>query len=163
MSTLKSSLEALAASFAAEVVRSIQKTSLQELLGEVAETRARRNQDSSSSTRLHETSVADETLAPRAPMSAVLRTGRLRRRSADDIAATLGRIVTLLKQNPAGLRAEEIRKQLDLLAKEMPRPLAEGLSASVLRKKGQKRATVYFSAGGGASGVGETLKAARKK
>ena len=35
-------------------------------------------------------------------------------------------------------------------AKELPRPLAEGLQAKALRKKGQKRATVYFATGAAA-------------
>jgi hypothetical protein len=92
----------------------------------------------------------------------VLKRGRLKRRSADDIAATLGNIVTLLKAHPAGLRAEQIRKDLDMLAKELPRPLAEGLASKALRKKGQKRATVYF-AGSAAPAASEAPKVTRKK
>jgi hypothetical protein len=59
----------------------------------------------------------------------------------------LNSIVSLLKQHSSGLRAEQIRKQLSMQAKELPRPLAEGLQAKALRKKGQKRATVYFATG----------------
>jgi hypothetical protein len=92
----------------------------------------------------------------------VLKRGRLKRRSADDIAATLGNIVALLKAHPSGLRAEQIRKELDMLAKELPRPLAEGLASKALRKKGQKRATVYF-AGGAAPAASEAPKVTRKK
>jgi hypothetical protein len=154
MSALKSSLQSLAVSFAEEVVRAIQGASLQELLGEVSGTRTRRSAPPTSSA-----SVASDTRAPRT--SPPLRRGRLKRRSAQDIAATLDSIVSLLKQNAAGLRAEQIRKELNMLAKELPRPLAEGLDAKVLRKKGQKRATVYFVAGAGP--MADSPKVAKKK
>jgi hypothetical protein len=42
------------------------------------------------------------------------------------------------------MRAEEIRSSLNVEAKELPRPLAEGLSNGSLKKSGQKRATTYF-------------------
>jgi|SRR5450432_4243620 len=155
MSTLKSSLQSLAATFAAEVVRAIRGASLQEILGEVAGTRARHSAPAASA-------AEPAARAPRSPAAAVGRRGRLKRRSADDIASTLGRIVTLLKTKPAGLRAEQIRKELDMLAKELPRPLAEGLAAKALRKKGQKRATVYF-AGGAAAPTSEAPRVTRKK
>ncbi len=60
----------------------------------------------------------------------------------------VGTIVSLLKANPTGLRAEEIRAKLGLQAKELPRPLKEGLEAGSLSKTGQKRATTYFAGGG---------------
>jgi hypothetical protein len=161
MSALKSSLQSLAASFAEDVVRAIQGASLQELLGEVAGSRARHAKPAGSN---GSAAIADAPAAraPRGP--APLKRGRLKRRSAQDIAATLDGIVSLLKQNSAGLRAEQIRKHLNLLAKELPRPLSEGLEAKVLRKKGQKRATVYFVAGAGAGATSaEAPKVTRKK
>jgi hypothetical protein len=148
MSALKSSLQSLAASFAEDVVRAIQGASLQELLGEVAGSRARRGATAPAAAAAP-ASEPDGARPTRTP--ALSRKGRLKRRSADDIAATLGSIVSLLKQHPAGLRAEEIRTHLGMLAKELPRPLAEGLASKALRKKGQKRATVYFAAGSAAS------------
>jgi hypothetical protein len=156
MSTLKSSLQSLAATFAEEVVRAIRGASLQELLGEVAVTRARHAAGASPM------AAEPAPRGPRAAGAAVLKRGRLKRRSADDIATTLGRIVTLLKAHSAGLRAEQIRKELDMLAKELPRPLAEGLASKALRKKGQKRATVYF-AGGAAPAAEAAPRVTRKK
>jgi hypothetical protein len=154
MSALKSSLQFLAASFAEDVVRAIQGASLQELLGEMAPARGRSVPRSRvpASTRAH---AHESNGSGGAGLSAVrtrrsralTRRGRLKRRSAEDIADTLGSIVSLLKRHASGLRAEEIRKQLSMQAKELPRPLAEGLQAKALRKKGQKRATVYFAAG----------------
>jgi hypothetical protein len=156
MSALKSSLQSLAASFAEDVVRAIQGASLQELLGEVAghsgRTAARAAITSMPRTPAS-TSNGVSNAPARAPRSATTSRGRLKRRSADDIAATLGSIVSLLKQHSTGLRAEQIRKQLNMQAKELPRPLAEGLQAKALRKKGQKRATVYFTTGAAVPGA----------
>jgi hypothetical protein len=70
--------------------------------------------------------------------------GRLPRRSADEIASTLNKVVLLAKTQKQGLRAEEIRSKLGLLPKEMPRILKDGISSKKLTSKGQKRATTYF-------------------
>jgi hypothetical protein len=70
---------------------------------------------------------------------------RLGRRSAADISRALDGVVSLLKKKKAGLRAEQIRTELGMQAKEMPRVLSDGLSHKKLRKKGQKRATTYFA------------------
>lgn len=77
--------------------------------------------------------------------------GRLGRRSPADIARTLENIVAVLAAHPEGLRAEQIKAALSLDTREVPRPIAEGLKSGVLKKSGQKRATVYtVGAGGGA-------------
>jgi hypothetical protein len=70
--------------------------------------------------------------------------GRLPRRSAEDIAKTLEIVVSLLGSRKNGLRAEQIRAELSMQAKELPRILKEGLSRKKLRTVGQKRATTYF-------------------
>ena len=71
---------------------------------------------------------------------------RLARRTPEQIATELARIVSLVKKSKAGLRAEEIRKELNLLPKEMPRLLKEGVKSRSLKSKGEKRATVYSAA-----------------
>jgi hypothetical protein len=149
MSALKSHLQSLAVVFAEDVVRAIRGASLQELLGEVGGKAARPNGPAPKGRIAHGPSPMTEP-AGLARAASPLKRGRLKRRSEQDIAATLDRIVSLLKQHADGLRAEQIRKELNMLAKEMPRPLAQGLESKALRKKGQKRATVYFAAGGAA-------------
>jgi Fic family protein len=67
----------------------------------------------------------------------------LLRRSPAEILRALARVVALVKASKAGLRAEQIRAQLDMEAKEMPRVLKEGLAKKALKSKGQKRATTY--------------------
>jgi len=86
--------------------------------------------------------------APKAPKAKKTASGRLGRRSVADIGALLDNIVALLAQNPDGLRAEQIRSALNIEAKELPRPLADGVANGSLTKTGQKRATTYFAAGG---------------
>ena len=66
----------------------------------------------------------------------------------------------LLGENPGGLRAEQIRQKLGLQAKELPRPLKEGLEGGRLSKVGRKRATTYF-AGAAPSKAARVAKAAQ--
>jgi hypothetical protein len=128
--TLHSRLNDLASSFASAVLDALKSASLKELHsgGSAVEPRGRRG-------------------APKAaPARPAARSGgRLPRRSAEDIAGALESVVALVKKHKDGMRAEEIRKELGMQAKEMPRVLKEGLSARVLRTKGQKRATTYFA------------------
>lgn len=71
--------------------------------------------------------------------------GRLRRRSDEEIATALNKIVLLVKTHREGMRAEEIRSKLGMLPKEMPRILKEGVAKKKLTTKAQKRATTYFA------------------
>jgi hypothetical protein len=130
MSNLRSRLADLASSFTDSVIDAIRGTSLEELLTESGARPKTRQAEA----------------APRAtPKLARTASGRLPRRSADDIATELDKIVALVQKNKDGLRAEQIRTELGMQAKELPRVLKEGLSSKRLRSKGQKRATTYFA------------------
>jgi hypothetical protein len=72
--------------------------------------------------------------------------GRLARRSPEQIAKAVERVVALVKKSKDGLRSEQIRAELKLDKRELPRVLGEGLAKKVLKSKGQKRATRYFHA-----------------
>lgn len=131
MSTsLQSTLNELATSFADSILQAIRGASLEELLGSNAQARANGR-------------------AARAAAPVVRKAGRaggrLQRRSAEDIARSLGDVVSLVKKHKEGLRAEQIRQLLGLQAKEMPRILKEGLEKRELKSKGRKRATTYFA------------------
>jgi hypothetical protein len=134
--SLRSQLNELAAQFADAIVNAIRGSSLEELLvqtgGGVRPGRGRG--------RPRSVAVATE------PTPRARRSGSLPRRSAEEIAAELDRIVGLVKKSKAGLRAEEIRAALKMQPKEMPRILKEGLATKVLKSKGQKRATTYSAA-----------------
>jgi hypothetical protein len=129
MPTLRSQLDSLASAFASAVVEAIRGASLHELVAS--------DGHAAPVARAAGASIA-KTVAPK-----TTRSGRLKRRSSEDIGHVLDQIVSLVKKNKDGLRAEQIRTELDLQAKELPRVLKEGLRSKRLRKTGQKRATVY--------------------
>jgi hypothetical protein len=136
MTTLHQTLNSLAADFASSVLQALRGASIDEISGvlggRVGRARA---------------------LGGGAGSRGGRRAGgrRLSRRSKSDIDAVVERIVGLLRKHPKGMRAEEIRSQLGLQAKELPRPIAEGLSKKRIAKHGQKRATTYFARAGGAA------------
>jgi hypothetical protein len=144
MSTLRSRLQALAGSFANEVVATIRRSSLEELVshGSVRSASARGAHVGRSTAH----AVASDAAEKNSDALKRLRSGgRLARRSPKAIAEALARIIALVKQHKEGLRAEQIREQLGMHPKEMPRVLKEGLSSKRLRAKGYKRATTYFA------------------
>jgi hypothetical protein len=144
-STLRNRLNDLAASFSAGVLDAIRGAPLEELLSEPSGGKAR-------ALRLPSAAEPASATAPRRR-----RSGRLPRRSAGDISQAVEKIVGLLGENPGGLRAEQIRQKLGLEAKELPRPLKEGLEGGRLSKVGRKRATTYFA--GAAPGKGQKTAA----
>lgn len=138
MSTFQSTVQGLASAFASSVLDAIRGASLEDLLGQ-AHGPTRRGPGRPKS------SPATVTGAEVKP-GRKTRSGRLKRRSPEQIASALGKVVSLLKKNRAGLRAEQIRKELAMQAKEMPRVLKEGVATKKLKFKGQKRATTYTAA-----------------
>jgi hypothetical protein len=134
MTALRSQLTELAQSFVESVLAAMKGTSVEEFLG----TRTRGNRA---------TSVPAGGAGGPTPSSKPRRgkPGRLPRRSPDDVARALDLVTKLVKAQPKGLRAEEIRKKLGLDVREMPRILKEGVAKKKLRTKGRKRATTYFA------------------
>jgi hypothetical protein len=141
MTTLRATISQLANQFASGVLEAIRGASLAEILAESGErgagggTGARRGRPPAASGGATGGRPAKRTR------------GRLERRSAKDIAGVVRQIVDLLGAHPEGLRAEQIRRELGLQAKELPRPIAEALSSRKIAKQGQKRATTYFAKG----------------
>jgi hypothetical protein len=133
---LKARLDALAASFASEVVRALQSASLDELVDGIKGNGGRPHRGDQ---REKAQNVASR---PGRPPFA-----RLPRRSADDITAALNKVHALLKDTPQGLRSEDIRHALKLDVRELPRVLQAGLASKTLTSKGRKRATTYFARG----------------
>jgi hypothetical protein len=160
-STLRSTLQDLASSFASSVLDAIRGASLEEILGESDGGRASRSSGRAASLESATPSRRGAPAAPAAPASSRRRGGRLARRSADDIGAMVERIVELLTNSSEGLRAEQIRDALGVEAKELPRPLAEALASKRIIKSGQKRATTYFARGAAKAGRGGSAKGGR--
>jgi hypothetical protein len=139
MANLRSQLNTLAASFANQIMAALQGASLHELVSSGDEGSVGNGR------RARVVAGGDREPEPiSTPPTRKGKNGRLARRPADEIAATLNKVVLLVKTQKNGLRAEEIRSKLGLLPKEMPRILKEGISTKKLTSKGQKRATTYF-------------------
>ncbi len=131
MSSLRATLNDLAATFADSVLAAIRGASLEELLsGAGGGVRRGPGRPRASP-------------GARATPTRARRAGRLKRRSPEDIAKALDQVVALVKSSKTGLRAEQIRQKLKMQSKEMPRVLKEGLAKKELKSKGQKRATTY--------------------
>jgi CRP-like cAMP-binding protein len=154
MPSLKDSIAQLAESFATQVLAAIRTASLDDIAA-LAGGRAR---------------VAAATGGGRASSSAPAAArgggrrggGGRRRRSADEIAALGEQIASLLAGKPEGLRAEQIRSELGVARKELPRVITELLSSGAIRKEGQKRATTYFAGSGGGSGRGGAKRGGKR-
>ena len=137
MSTLRSTLADLTASLTDAIVAAVRSASLDELLGDNGGSGGRATGGGA---------MPGNPPRPRATNAVKsAESGRLPRRSADDIAAMLGQVVDAVKKHKEGMRAEQIREALGLQTKEMPRVLKAGLASKKLKSKGQKRATTYFA------------------
>jgi hypothetical protein len=134
---LKSTIDSLAQTFAAGILQAIRSAPLDEILGEGAGGRGGRKPG-------RPAKAASESPASTGGGKRA-RGGRLARRTADDIQAVVESIVQLVKKSKGGLRAEQIRAQLNLDKREIGRPIAEALAKKKLTKKGEKRATTYFA------------------
>jgi hypothetical protein len=128
---LQSRISEIATSFVDSVLEAVRGSSLEELVGGRAVSAGARSASSAKSP------------PPRSARSTA--SGRLARRSGEDIAKVLEIVVSLLSSRKNGLRAEQIRTELNMQSKELPRILKEGLARKKLRAVGQKRATTYFA------------------
>jgi hypothetical protein len=126
---LRSALDSLAHTFATGVLSAIRGASIEDLL---AESGARRGPRGGTATTV--------------PRARKANGGRLVRRSPEQIAKAVDAVVSLVRKSKTGLRAEEIRKALDLDVREMPRILKTGVATKRLTSKGQKRSTTYSAA-----------------
>src|SRR5438132_4188934 len=107
MKNLKIAISELAQDFAEGVLSAIRSASLDEILGEGRDRAPKTN------------GRAQRPAVTAPPASARKRGGRLARRSEEEVAAISDKIIGLLKDHPEGLRAEQIRTELDLEAKEL--------------------------------------------
>jgi hypothetical protein len=144
--SLRANIQAAAAVFTSSVLDAIRGASLEELLAESGSGGGRRGPGRPPRAGAVPGAVGGRRSGATAGAARSTRSGRLKRRSAEDIAAALDRVVALVKKHKTGLRAEQIREQLRMQSKEMPRVLKEGLGKKKLKAKGQKRATTYTAA-----------------
>lgn len=69
---------------------------------------------------------------------------RLIRRSDEDIAVVVNRIVSVVSRHPDGIMAETLRREIGLSKRELFTPMKLAVATRVIRKTGKKRATYYF-------------------
>ncbi len=158
MTTLRTAISQLANQFASGVLEAIRGASLAEILAESGEGGGRAGRSSGGARRGRPPASEASSAGP----AKKRRRGRLERRSATDIAGVVRQIVDLLAAHPEGLRAEQIRHELGLEAKELPRPIAEALASRKIAKQGQKRATTYFAKGAKGGAKAPAAKKASK-
>lgn len=138
MSNLHAQLQALTEQFTAGVLKALRSASLDDVaaIGATSASRVTR------APRKAEAAPA----ADAAPAAGRRRKpGRLKRRTPEQLEATLGAVVAFVKKAKDGASSEQIQKALDLDRREVPRVLHMGLEAKSLRRKGEKRATRYFA------------------
>jgi hypothetical protein len=135
--SLKNEITKLSNDFAQGILQAIRAASLEEILGES-------HGNAAAAPKPRAAAAGRRPAAPPAPR-ARRGGGRLHRRSEEELGAIGDKIINLLKARPEGLRAEQIRVELGLEAKELPRPLKDLLAAKKVKAKGQKRATTYFA------------------
>jgi hypothetical protein len=150
MPNIRSALDSLAHAFASAVLAAIRGASIEDLLTESGGPprggpgRPRRGNEAGNPAKTRKT-----------------RSGRLARRSAEEIANAVNQVVALVNKSKTGLRSEEIRKTLNLDVREVPRILKTGVQTKKLKAKGQKRATTY-SAGTKATSTKSAPTATKK-
>jgi hypothetical protein len=138
MSTqLHATIQKLSEDLAANILRAIRSMSVDDLarLGGSSGGAARRGPGRPPKAAAHHA-------APRAARGS----RRLARRSTQDLEKMAERIISLVKSSKKGINAEAIRSSLKVPRKVLPRPLKMALDSKKIRKKGHKRATMYFGA-----------------
>jgi hypothetical protein len=128
--SLRSALDSLANSFANGVLEAIRSASIEDLLAE-----------SGGGSRRGARSAAPR--GSSLPVTRATKSGRLARRSEADIAKAVEQVVATVRKSKGGMRAEEIRKTLNLDVREVPRILKTAVGTKKLKSAGQKRATTY--------------------
>jgi hypothetical protein len=153
MSTLKSTIEALANEFAMSIIGALRAASIDDI-SHVTGHGTRQGRPARGGVEAN----GALPLGKRGGRNGK----RLGRRSLEDIGRMIDSIVELLGKHPGGMRAEQLRDALHCQAKELPRPLADGLTSGRLKKTGQKRATTYF-VGDNAAGAPSRRRARGKR
>ncbi len=98
-----------------------------------------------------------------APAKKPAASGRLQRRSNEEIEEVVGQVVKVLRRSPEGMRSEQIRDKLGLDAREIPRVLKVGVALGTVKVlSGQKRSTTY-GVGRGKAKAKKSRKPAKKK
>ena len=127
---MQAEIAALAARFAQDLMALIRRATLDEIV--------------TVSGRAPAPHAANGTTAPALP--APDGSGRQPRRTAEQLEEATQQIVDLVRMNPKGLSAQTIRTRLGIDRSQILMPLERALTSKKIKKKGKKRATMYFPA-----------------
>jgi hypothetical protein len=123
MSDLKGTVARLAGEFASAVVAAMREASLEDIGGLGT--------------------IRVGVVASRGPSHPTRRSRR--HRSAAAVGKTTDAVLALVSKHKDGLRAEHIRTELGVSKANLVRSLVAALAAGKLKKRGEKRATTYFT------------------
>lgn len=134
MSDLRNKISELASEFTDGIMAAIRTVSLDDLSGEGTGEPA---------------AAAPRRGRPPGPakVKAAGSSGRLARRSPEQLEVTIQSIVGALKKAPDGLGSEALQSMLGIEKREITGPLKLAIETRVLSKRGNKRATVYLLGG----------------
>lgn len=135
MTSLKTTIEQLAKSFADGVLTAIRTASLEDILAESGR----------GGSRAAVAAMGARAPAAKAPAAKKGKGGRLARRSPEQLAQVVTAIVSALEKAKSGLRSEELQRTLGLSKKEITGPINEALAGKKIRKTGERRSTTYFA------------------
>lgn len=124
--SLHTTINELASRFAHDLLAALRGAPLDEIIAETGTTHTKR------------------TRATPGFVAASRQSGKRLRQTAADLNATVAKIVALVATEKEGTNAETIRARLKLQRKELPKPIAMALKSKKIRKRGQKRATIYL-------------------
>jgi len=148
---LKTQIQEMAANFADAVFTMLSSQALGALLGD----------DPKRALKVAPSLLGSTRREP--PVAGTKRRGRLARRSHEEIAEIIGKVVDLLRRSPQGLRAENIRENFGLAPNEMPRIIKEGLATKAFTVlHGHKRSTTYGLKAAKTVKSAKTVKAAAR-
>lgn len=139
MATIHNTINSLASDFAHQLLAALRGASLEEIISETSAGHVRRGPGRP---RAHLLGGGGEIPTP---FRGKRKPRRLARRSSEDIAKTVEKIVAVLKANKKGLTAEGLKAALKVDRRELPKPLTVALKAKKIHKRGKKRATTYFA------------------
>ena len=156
MTVLKNAIEGLAQQLASGILAAVRSASLDEILSDRGSPAKRGpgrppkavTASTPATTKKRGRGRPPKSASPAASPTAPKKRGkggRLPRRSPEDIEKVIGSITKALASAGKGLRSEELQKVLKLDKKEITGPIAQALAAKKISKKGEKRATTYFT------------------
>jgi hypothetical protein len=137
-------IQALIASFAAQLEAAAKKAAIQQVIATLGGTAPAARRGRGPGRPKGSTNKPTAAPVPAGPAIKPVRTGK--RRSAEDVEAMGATLLTYVKANP-GQRADQIAKALRTDVGTMRLPMQALLAARKVKTQGQRRGTRYYVAG----------------